>query len=238
MPFKRKFNKKKPAKAVTKVDKKQDRMIRKIMRNVMPEEKLVIFVSLANAIDQQNSNAMVTTNVSNMGQGTAVNQRVADRVKVTRLLFRCRVYAPQVLSQIQWFRVIIYQDNRYTGTDLTGAQLLASYNTTNTSQLNLYSDYDQTYVNTKTERGKSVKILFDKRIVFGYNSTITTQSFADKSVALINYDKVFKSPKIVNYTGATNATGQIFVATFCGSSTVSTNNPWFSWASHLYYTDN
>lgn len=231
------YHSKYQAKAKKAVDKRQDRKIRRLSAALRPEQKFFYSASAVNVIPAQSTNAVVLTTLVAINNGNGSSARVGDRIKVSRIDFRLRAYMPPASSQANWIRVIIYQDNRYTGTDLTGLQLLSQYNVTDTSDANLYSDYNNTYVNTAVEKGKPVRVLMDRKIYFSYFSTTATQAIADRSVGMISFKKTYKTGKIVNYTGNTQAAGNVVCAVFPGSDTTAASNPAYSWLSCIYFTD-
>jgi hypothetical protein len=219
------------------IDKVQNRKIAKLSRQIRQEQKFFHTLGSVNVIPAQNTNAVVLQTLTAVNNGNISTARVGDRISVSRIVFSLRAYIPQGASQANWLRVIIYQDNRYTGTDLTGLQILPQYNVTDTSDSNLYSDYNNTYVNTAVEKGKQVTILMDKKLYFGYFSTTATQAVSDRAVGVINFKKTYRREKIVNYTGNTQAGGVIVCAVFPGADTTAAQNPAYSWESCIYFTD-
>lgn len=175
-----------------------------------------------------------------IGQGAGDKQRIGDRISVVSISFSAICFQPVIArSYASYLRFVIVHDKRYNGTSLSGSDLLVSYEAINNSWHNYNSDYNNSIVNDIYERGKSVDILMDKKIYF---STCTVEA-PDNSVALdkqtgtISFRRKYKVPKVVNYNGSSNKTGQIYMMIFSGPSDTVAENPFYSYAFYAYYTD-
>jgi len=233
----KKTYKKKPV-AKKSIDKKQTRAIRQLQRDTKPELKDLVITSAANSLVVQNTNGYQITSIAAVPQGDGSNNRVGDKVKVKHITFNLTAYSANSAAQeSNALRCIILHDKRWTGTDLTANQILSNYNTTNLSWNNFQSTKNIDYVNMLGQRGKGVDVLYDKVLEFGPLTTTATQSVADNVIKKLSYNKTFKVGKLVQFSGATAATGQIFVVIFPGNSTTNTQNPNYVWYSDVYYTD-
>lgn len=221
------MRKKKPV-AKTAVDKSQNKMIRKLARDLKPEIKHTDTSYTANDILGSATNAVVALNLCNPAQGNTQITRIGDEIKCVGIWLRGCIAAS---NNYNWVRIMVVHDRRMFLTALAGADLLANYSTTNLSDYNAHSTYQEDIVNTRYNRGKSVDVLYDKVLYVGPNTN------SDQLRKSFSFIKTFKTPKKVNFSGGNTATGQIFCYVFPGNQTVAGNNPSISFSCTAFFQD-
>lgn len=234
---------------VTKKDKQQDKKIRRLASQLKPEVKSATISNVANTVATQYAMAIqqfTLTGNANIDRGVGGAQRVGDRISVIGLELRgfCSQYTANVYFGTT--RLIILQDNRYNGTALTGLEVLQAYNATDTSNGNFCSGYNPDQVNTRYEKGKAVRILYDKRIMCDgiFLDERDVAPATGISTAGSVYDtrhfkwiKKFKKPLLVNYKDDTDKTGQLYLMLFNGASTTAVNNNAVAFQVQVLFTD-
>lgn len=234
----RKRNKPKPVKAI---DKEQSKRINTLERKFRPEIKFYSLGFQTNSIPVQATNASVLrySCTGGLAQGTSGATRIGDRIRVMTLKVTGYVISDDGGS-IMPLRIMIVHDRRYSGTALTGAELLRDYNTTDTSYANFMSQTNDDYVNRQHQRGKQVDVLYDKVFTLGplVNDQTNGVGFIANPYIRFSVSKDYKNGKVVTWSGATQGVGQIDVYVFPGRSTTSTSNPFYAINSEISYIDN
>lgn len=219
-------------------DKKQDKKIRQLYLWAKPELKQKITNQATDCIPGQSTNAMVATQITDIAQGSAGNQRIGDAVQVHSIEFGLSCLNPgDSTNQLQFVRCMIVHDRRYNGTAVTGAEILHGYNVTDTSMSNAYSGYNTAYIKDRlSNRAGQVRVLYD-RTIFLASNVITTSGVSFHPQQGVHYKKVFKKPLTVGYEGANYEEGQIYVLIFPGSDTTGNSNPYYAWQALVRYSD-
>jgi len=207
------------------------KIVRRMEIQMKPELKNSSSVSATNGLAITSSNTYVITNICAPAQGTSSATRVGDKIRIKKIEVRLTAFQPS--SSPNFVRMMIIHDRRWTGTDLTGAQILTSYNLTDQSWINAQSSTNIDYVNKHGDKGKGVDILYDKVITLG----TYTATAADQTVKEMNFTKTYTLGKVVQFAGGTSATGQLFLVVFPGNDTTAGSNPNYVWFSNVYYTD-
>lgn len=213
------------------IDKKQNIKIRRLENMCEPEVKQFTTFDGASNIQTARANPMVLFNfTSGLAQGVTGTNRIGDEVCIHKIDFRLICTPGNVLTNSpQVFRSIIYQDNRYSGTDLTGAQILQSYSEVDGNNSNMLSPHNPDYVSTKLGGSQHVRILYDK--THGLTDT------GNVKTTVYSYIKTFKKPLKVKYVGSTATQGQVLLALFPGIDATAGNNPLIALQKTIYYTD-
>lgn len=233
----------------TKKDRQQDKKLRRLAQALKPEVKSVVISNVANTVATQYAMAMqafLLTGNAFIDRGTAGGQRVGDRISIVGLELRgfCSQYTANIYFGTT--RIIILQDNRYNGTVLTGLEVLSAYNATDTSNGNFCSGYQPDMVNTRYEKGKPVRILYDKRImcdgIFLEERDVAPSTGISTAGSVYDtrhfkWIKKFKKPLTVNYNDATDKAGQVYLMLFNGASTTAVNNNAVCFQVQILYTD-
>lgn len=220
------------------VDKIQNKRIAKIEANYKPEVKSCLTSDDAGGLINYQTNAIYTKSLDAIAQGDTSSSRQANQIKVTGINFKLHVYNETNTLAGNYFRVFIVYDKTYRGTVLTGAQLLSHYSTTNLNFTNMVSARNENYIDNPRNGVKGVKILYEKTVYFGQNST--TAGCMGNYLHVLNYNKTFKTPLKINYSDV-NATdqreGHIYLIILGGASTTNTSNPYYVFDNQLRFTD-
>lgn len=220
------------------VDKRQSRQIRQLQQWVSPELKNFVTYHATNSIPGQSTNAIVVTNIANPSQGTAGNNRIGNAISVHNIELHGSCLNPATsVSQLQFVRIMIVQDNRYNGTDPTGAEILTDYNVTDVSMANAYSTYNSNFVrHRKSGKNEPIRVLYD-HVCYLPSNLVTTSGCATQIQCAFDFKKMFKRPLKVQFEGSNAEAGQIFVCAFAGSDTTGNSNPYYGWTAMVKYTD-
>jgi len=228
------------------VDKKQDRRLRKLEQKIGdPEYKQVgtIYPGIG-AVPAALSNAVSVNGLSDIvAQGTSSSDRIGDQIRVYKIRFRLAAQYTENAG-LQFVRVLIGQDHKYDGTSPTGAQLLTSYDTVNNTVTNAQTPLNADFCTLRGLDSRKVKstkfysILYDKVIwlptVTAPGGTITPTV---QPVKTMSWDKTFKYGLPVQYSGANQKAGRIFLAMFPGNSTSAGKNPVVNMNVEIYWKD-
>lgn len=221
-------------------DKKQDRKIKKIenILGAVETKHKNGFDALGGGIPTASTNAMRIVLLSNIAQGDTDTARQGDKVQITGLDFT--YYAWPEGGHVNWLgsRVIIFQDKSYQGTPATDANLLVATDYTNGNILNLITPLnpDRFPMKGDTSIQKAMK---PYRLIADFtlfnNTAAGTNTVSSPKVKRIR--KRFKKGLSVQYSGAADRFGSIFVAIFPGSQTTANQNPYITYDSMLYFRD-
>jgi len=222
----------------SKYDKKQDKRLKRIERNFLPELKHGITTEGTNTgYYVQFSNALITGSLTGINQGDDVSNRTGDSILVKKIKFKlianCKAGAT---SNFNWIRALIIQDNIYNGIAPTAAELLSAWSVTDGNNLNAIAPINYDFFDRKGEK-KGKRLLMDKLIRFGENTTTATQAVVDKSMGTMTYSKTFKKPLQVNYQTNNEKAGRITLCLFPGNDTTLGSNPEFTWISQVEFYD-
>jgi len=235
------------SKAKKSVDKKQNRRITKLERKVGdPEYKQIgALYPGAGSLPGQLSNAVSVSGISDfVARGTGSSERVGDQITVHKIRFRlCAQYLGNKGGQ--FVRVLIGQDFQYNGagTDPTGAQLLTTYDLIDNTVTNAQSPVNADFCTLKGLDTKKVKgskffnILYDKVIWLPTITQPGTNVSVVYPMKTISWEKTFKRGLNVQYSGANQKSGRIFVAIFPGNDTTAADNPFINANTEIYWKD-
>jgi len=239
MPRKRKARKSDRAYAAvrkTKEDRIQDKRIKKIETTLRPEVKnLQTFYPGPNGIMAADTNAMVINSVTQVPQGTGSNARIGDVILIKKIDFKAVVWSNQP-QHGQFVRFMVVRDKSYRGTDITATQLLYTPNFTDDSVLNAMVPTNPDYVRQSAQPGqdKEVTVLFDKTIyvpAYGGTGGMVPMQHC-------KFVKNYKKGLEMQYTGANERNGIIYVVVFPGADTTAASNPQYAYQCTIYYSDN
>ncbi|AXH73789.1 MAG: hypothetical protein [Cressdnaviricota sp.] len=212
------------------VDSQQTKAIRTLQKKVkyinQPELKTHLYNSYGSTTNQY-SNVISLHLLTDTDLGTGNDERIGDSIRVKQLYFSLFCVAPA--ASMNYVRVILFQDKRYTGSAVTGDQLLQDYSTTNLSHNNLHSRINDSYVNDKKDGGKGINILWDSYV-------IPIDDALGRGSRMM-FNRTWNAGLKVNYEGGTNGPGQIFAALFPGNSTTASNNSFITFYSQIRFTD-
>lgn len=226
--------------SVKKVDKKQDKRIRKLEDLVgNPEFKVhsSAMPTAVNGVPVQSTNAMIIVPLTDVAAGQGGSSRIGDKILVKNLEFRCEAFH-NINRGNQFARFVCFVDRGYDETlttTPTGSDVLLTYSVVDGSTDNLMSilnpdSFTQKYDVRKTNMSKNYKLIFDYRIPIG---TISTNGTA------IHYMRKYNKSmnQIVNYNGSEDLGGRIWLAVFPGNATTNTNNAFLNWWATIAYLD-
>lgn len=219
-----------------KIDKKQNRRIKKIENMLMAETKQHTVQSSPDLQLGGNTNQMVQTLLTDIAQGTANGQRIGDSIQVHGIRFKgYSSYAEQSANFLRIFLVRL----RGLYRTISPTNLLSGYTTTDVRFANMLSDYDHDYVRVKGEpdtKDNDIEILWEK--VIPYNSTLQNAP-GQSQVESVKFGKRlrFKKPLQITYNGSSQANGQLVCLVMPGARTSNTLNPNYAFVSDIYYTD-
>lgn len=216
------------------VDQQQSKRIVRLEKKVayIAQPELKNFSTQRQAF-ATNTNAAVLVHLSTITQGTGDIYRVGDRIMVKHLRFELLAASSGVFN---WIRVILFQDNRYDGTDLLGAEMLYDYSVTNTYNSNFLSPFNSDFVATRGSGKKMVRILADLKATIAEKTTAAGYQTSGNYKHL-KFDKYWNKGLEVNFNGAAYETGQIYAMILPGRSTTAADNPEYSYNGYIEFTD-
>jgi len=228
--------------AKTKVDKRQDKIIRKIVKEYAPEMKTtyVTFPSAGgNALGDQ-TNAPTTIQCVPVGQGDGVNQRQGDTIRIKKIVISVIAGIYSGTTAFNWLRFILVRERGYQGTPLSYQQIIDGTSVADTRDDNFLANYDINYVNMYGSKSKPVDVIMDKKLFFGKLDSTTDASFADAIKHRFHFSKTWKSGIMVKFDGASGGdvrSNNLELYIFGGNDTTADSNPSFTGRAQIYYTD-
>jgi len=232
----------KKAIAKTNVDKRQDKIIRKIVKEYAPEMKTtyVTFPGAGgNALANQ-TNSPTTIQIVPVGQGDGINQRQGDTIRIKKVVINVIAGIYSGTSAFNWLRFVLVRERGYQGTPLSYQQILDGTSVTDTRDDNMLANYDINYVNMYGSKSKAVDVLMDKKLYFGKLDSTTYASFADGIKHRFSFSKTWKSGLQVKFDGASGGdvrANNLEIYIFGGCDTTAASNPSFTGRAQIYYTD-
>lgn len=232
---------KKATVAKTKVDKRQDKQIRRIIREYEPELKTtyVVFPG-TNNIQIQSSNAPFIIPCVPIGQGDDQTQRQGDKILLKKIVFSVIAGLDPATSAYNWLRFILIRDKGYNGTSRSYQNIIDGTSVADTRNDNFLANYDINTVNVPMSKGKAVDILMDKRFYFGKVDQTATMSWADHTNGMYKFTKYFKKGIPIYYDGPSGGdvlSNNIQLFCFAGNDTTPGSNPLCTGRVQVYFTD-
>ena len=201
------------AQAKTKVDKRQDKVISRIVKQFKPEQK---YQDLTAGAVSPSWNGVAYSAIV-VGQGTSDKNRIGDQITITRIRFRWNVgYTSASLASNQ-FRMVIYRDKTATiGTTVT-----------NVLDNNLVATVNACQAPYEEDKRMNFEILYDKTVLLDTVSRFAAQG---------SYDHTFKTPKLMQYDAGTNTPnkGAIYIMFITDALAPALGT---DWNSRIWYTD-
>lgn len=220
----------KRAKAKTAVDKRQDKTIKKIVRDYKPELKFVERSNPANNIPVSRDNQMFLHKLSDIPQGDTDGNRIGNSVLIHYIYLKFVINPVQAAAaESNYLRFMIIQDTGFNGTDPVGADILNDYSVVGQSWFNYQSLYNPNTVSSFKGK-RRYRILVDRSVT--QNSTSE-----DVTAKVVTVRKTFKTPINVSYDLANNRANTLFLAVFPGRNTALADNPPFTYLLQLRYSD-
>lgn len=246
MPFKkRRVLGKGSGVSVKKVDKKQDRRLKKL-ESVVGNPELKNFaatdpdMATANGGSVQHSNAMVITPISDPTAGQGGSSRIGDKILVKGLDIKLSAWfkGPQYA---QFVRFVCFIDRGYAnGADPTGNDILLTYNTTVGSLYNMMSPlhpdrFGTKYDTRKSNMQKNYKLIFD--VTLTPPSLVGTEAAGLAPAVHVHKSIRKRLNNMVYFSGTDELAGKMYIAVFPGNHTTNTSNPYYNWYSDIFYVD-